>query len=91
MIPALVVAALAAYRATRLVVTDSIFDRPRNWVFTHAPAKIGEFVDCPHCVGVWAAGAAAAVVLGAPDLGPKILSPLAVAGAVSLLASWDGR
>lgn len=85
------VVALAAYRLTRLLVTDTILDRPRNWLFTHAPAKIGELLDCPHCLGVWVGAGCTLLVLLARYNGPWILMPFAAAGIVSLLAHYDGR
>jgi hypothetical protein len=33
----LVILALAAFRLTTLIVTDSILDRPRNWLHRHFP------------------------------------------------------
>lgn len=88
---ALVIVTLAAHRLTRLVVTDTILDAPRNWVFTHAPVRISELINCPHCTGFWAALACVCVYLAAPDVGLKVLAPFTAAGGVSLLAGWDGR
>ena len=86
-----IIVALAAYRVTRLVVTDTLLNRPRDWVFTHAPLKVAELIDCPHCVGVWAAGATTAIYLLAPDIGLKCLLPFAAAGVVSIIATFDRR
>ena len=75
--------ALAAYRVTRLVVEDGITAplRIRAWERVGYPdqSALGYALDCPHCVGVWAAG----TVLLLPR---PLRYALALAAVVSLLA-----
>lgn len=87
----LIIVALAAYRLTRLLTDDAILDGPRNWIFTHAPPKIGELLNCVHCTGVWVGVVCVALVLLFPFVGPRVLLFAAIPGAVSLLAARDGR
>lgn len=96
----LLILALAAYRVTRLITEDSIFDTPRNrllaWLETHRLGKVAEALSCHWCTGVWASLAVYAVWLTATDTGGDW--PLAahgiyvasVAGAQGLLGSWEG-
>jgi hypothetical protein len=88
---AVIIVALAAYRITRLIVTDAILDAPRNWLFTHSPTKIAELLDCPHCVGVWVGGVAAVFYLVARVVTVWLALPFAFAAVVSLVAALDGR
>jgi len=51
-----VLLALAAYRLTRLVVEDVIFEQPREALFRRFPpesSKIGYLFTCYHCMGLW--------------------------------------
>ncbi|MGL4998065.1 MAG: DUF1360 domain-containing protein [Cetobacterium sp.] len=53
-----VLLALAAYRLTRLIVEDTIFERPREALFNRFPpesTKIGYLFTCYHCMGLWIA------------------------------------
>lgn len=61
----LLVATLAAYRWTRLVVADSLLDGWRTRWFRRFPPTgtpprrghpLGQLVDCPWCIGFWIAG-----------------------------------
>ena len=79
----LAVNGLAVYRATRLAGHDVIFDRPRNWL-KHRSIRWWDFVTCPWCFGMWAAGAA--VVLTATV--PNVWVYPATVGALSAAAGW---
>lgn len=52
-----IVAGFAAYRASRLVNTDTIFDEPRMkiraWLATHDHPKLLEGFNCGYCLSVW--------------------------------------
>jgi hypothetical protein len=52
-------AGLAAYRITRFIVADTIFDRPRervqNWLLENDHPKLNEGLACGYCVSVWVA------------------------------------
>lgn len=55
---ALFVASLATARATRLIVDDTIGDRPRLWLIRNAPKIIVSLFTCPWCISGWIALAA---------------------------------
>lgn len=83
----LVLAALAAYRLTRLVVEDTITEDLRNRLLNKVErgSKTETLLTCPYCAGFWVAGA---VVL-ATRLPAPLLSWWAIAGATSLIAEFD--
>lgn len=90
----LAVAALASFRVTRLVTTDTIADRPRRavqaWALTNRHAKLEQLVSCSYCAGFWVT---LAVVLFARcgKFGRLAVEAFAVAGAQSLLSAADVR
>lgn len=47
------IAALACARATRLIVKDSILDRPRTYWQSEAPEWLTKLLDCPWCISGW--------------------------------------
>lgn len=90
----IVLAALAVFRLTRLVVADDITLRPRTWIVHQLDraghSKAAELFDCPWCASFWVAipvTVAAYHLDGAWFDAPAIvLGCSAVAG---LLASWE--
>lgn len=55
---ALIILALAVFRITRLITTDTIFDRPRNWLFNKFPPErsaFGYLFTCNWCMSIWTA------------------------------------
>ena len=67
---------------------DDGADRPGfgGWVRD----KIGTLLSCPWCVGFWVAVAAVAWWAELPDA-RWVLVPWAVAGAASILSTWERR
>jgi len=55
MIADLLIDIAAAHRITRLIVDDTIADRPRAWLHARLPAKAVEGLGCYWCVGWWVA------------------------------------
>jgi hypothetical protein len=88
----LLIASLAAFRIARLVVVDSILDRPRSFVVVRSPRLVGELLSCEWCVSVWASGvlvvglAASGLVTGWWLLW---LGWPAIAGAAGLMGRWS--
>lgn len=81
-------AGLAAYRITRFIVADTIFDRPRdrvhNWLLTRGYEKLHEGVSCGYCVSVWVSFFVALV------RGPRtVKKTLAISGIAALVWSVD--
>lgn len=55
----LVAVTFAAYRLTRLIVVDTILDRPREALFRRwSPDAhwFGALISCPFCAGWWCSG-----------------------------------
>jgi hypothetical protein len=94
----LVVDAAAAYRLTRLVVSDSITSTPRNAAlrWTDAPgrgaqlrSRLGELLECYWCSGLWISAAVVAARRTIPDLWSPIARALALSTAVGLVGGSD--
>lgn len=84
---ALIALILAAYRLTRLVVSDSVpFEPLRNKA---QGTKLGELLTCPFCVSVWVGGflAAGQGLVGDEWAWQVFVGAMALSGAVSLVAS----
>jgi len=91
MIVALVLAALACYRATRIVTTDRIADRPRDWVIGRWPGSFGYLVTCDWCASIWLGVpfAAVAVVWPTNRVVLVVLAALAVSAVTGRLADSE--
>ena len=95
--------ALAGYRATQLVVHDSILDPARTRVDTWQQQRpqsayreaVVTLISCVYCAGWWLSGALLAtwlLVTGRWDTAPVLVHGvewLAVAGGAALLNRWD--
>lgn len=102
-IPVLLLLALAAYRATQLIVHDTILDTPRTALATwHANrpdstlrGALVTLISCIYCAGWWISGAlltAWLLTTGQWHDAPLIVHGiewLAVAGAAALAGRWD--
>lgn len=102
-----VIAALAAYRVTRLVTTDKIteplFERlrwglERRWHRKHAGgsdtdwnSKLAFMLSCPWCLGFWVSGVFAVVLSVANVLDYPILTWLAMSTIVGFLGNIDSE
>jgi hypothetical protein len=88
---ALLTITLAAYRVTRLVVADTISERPRRRILLAVPA-LASFLGCMWCAGLWvaaatvAAGWACGLIPGGRWYAPETLAASTVIG---LLATVD--
>lgn len=82
------IAVLAVYRITRLITTDVIANRPREWIEEHV--KAGGFWDelmhCAWCVSFWVGCMVAVLVAVAPGLSPWLLLPWAASAVAGLLS-----
>lgn len=84
----LVVSALAVYRLTRLVVADTILDRPRAALAGRSD-RMGVFITCPWCVSVWVA-AGWALLLGLLPVAALVVGvALAWSAVAGLLSSME--
>jgi len=62
----LVVISLLVYRVNRLIIRDTIFDKPRaafiNWALPRrGGSAVVDLITCPFCLGVWVSAVATAV------------------------------
>lgn len=89
--------ALATYRLTRLITTDTITEDLREKVWDRYPpesTKLGYLLTCDHCASVYAAAAVSTLAVAAasptarrhhgPVVAGVLLGTLALSGAVSL-------
>lgn len=102
-LPELLLLAFAGYRATQLVVHDTLIDRARDRVHAwHAAspsgtvrAALATLIACIYCAGWWVAGALLTAWLLTTDQwhdAPLLVHGvewLAVAGGSVLLNRWD--
>jgi hypothetical protein len=81
---------LACFRITRLIVQDTIADRPRNWVIQRS-TWLGELVSCPWCASFYVALGAAALFLLWPATAVLLCLPWALAALAALPATFGGH
>lgn len=100
---ALIALGVASYRATHLVVHDSILDPARNQLFDWYNLKpeskprdlLTTLISCAYCAGWWVSGTVLAVYLTAThgwDDAPLLVHGIewfAVAGIQALLNRWN--
>jgi hypothetical protein len=89
----LIVFALAAFRLTRIITTDTIADNFRQWLWSkYDPStKLGYLITCNWCTGFWVS---VLIVLGAlvlPQLTFVVSLVLAISALVGLLSAWAER
>lgn len=85
--------ALACARASRLVTTDTITARPREWITERADARaltrpLAALLDCDWCVTVWAAAALAALDALAGGALDALAAALAPTGGAPAALAW---
>ncbi len=96
----LIIVTLGAWRAWRVISTDTILDWPRDRILgtitlaggvTHYKRKhLADFVGCAWCLGFWLAlGAAAAWHWWSKDNTVLISIPLAASAAIGLITNLD--
>lgn len=86
------VAALAAYRVTRLITADRIALPLRRWVDRRFgdDSSLGYFVRCPWCVGWYVSGVTVLAVDSVESVPVPLLAVLAMSTVVGLLAELAG-
>lgn len=80
---------LAVLRITRLLAEDTILDKPRDWVVLNAPDKLAYLVTCPHCLSIYAGGAAVLLRTVAPRAWNALATALALSAVTSIKAELD--
>lgn len=86
-----VLLALAVYRTTRFLVTDSLTEMPRLRLAAAMPtgSKVTELAECPFCVSFWVSLAWLLIWHGWGGVGEALLLLWGLAGAAALLAGLD--
>ena len=85
----LIVAAFTTFQLTRLVVRDSIFDRPRGWIVGRAPEWFVELITCPWCVSAYLAAGVVAVLNVSVSTPAPIVLWLSIWGMATLIYQWS--
>jgi hypothetical protein len=89
----LIVLTLACFRIAMLVAQDTIWAGTREKILFWTMVgplwrkKLGELIECPYCVGVWAAFILVAMCGSADSIGEYLVSVLAVSGGQAFLVS----
>jgi len=86
------IAALAAYRLTRLITVDRIMLPMRRQVDRRFgdDSSLGYFVRCPWCVGWYVSGVTVIALDSVESVPVPVLSVFAVAAVVGVLAELVG-
>lgn len=84
----IVLLVLAAYRITRLLIEDVIFDAPREAIWRKFPpetTKIGYLFTCYWCLSLWVAGLVVVLYLLIPVPTLVVAAILAISAVVGMI------
>ena len=89
----LVVLALAAYRITRLLVEDVVFEPVREFIWKRKPVstKFGYLWTCYWCMGTWVSTFWFASWVIAPELVVVLSLILSISAIIGLISAWTER
>lgn len=84
-----IILALAAFRLTRLITTDTIFESAREKVWKKYPphTKLGYLITCNWCSGLWAAAFLVMLYLLAQPVAYVVSLVLSISALVGLVAN----
>lgn len=85
-----VILALATFRLTRLITTDTIFDPIREKIWNKFPPNrinIGYLITCDWCTSIWVAPLVVIAYLLAPQVVFVVSLVLATSAVVGILAA----
>jgi hypothetical protein len=85
----LVILSLAAFRLTRFVTTDTIFNRQRSFIWRKFPpesTKLGYLITCPWCIGVWLSSLVYLSYIIFPEQTIAVCSVLCISAIVGLVS-----
>lgn len=88
----LVILALAAYRVTRMITHDTIFNRLRERIWRVSPPekeRLGYWITCEWCSGVWVASTAIFMYTIVSEATVIVCSALAVSAIVGIMYRID--
>lgn len=85
--------ALAGYRIVRFIQIDTLFDRPREWLWhqlkTRRTRKLRKLLDCPWCLSVHVAALVYVADIHGGLVSEYTLNILALSSIVGFLAWLD--
>jgi hypothetical protein len=77
---------VAVFRLTRLVTTDTITEKPRQWVKRHWGMGAFDFVVCPWCTSIWLAAGVVLLTVFAPHQWQYVAYVLVCSAVAGVLA-----
>lgn len=86
--------ALAAFRLTRLLITDQIFSRLRETIWSKFPptdSKFGYLFTCMWCMSVWTASLLLLSSIIMPTVTLYLCIVLAISAISGLIAAYEDR
>ncbi len=88
-----VIISLAAFRVTRFITTDVVFEPVRNKIWKKFPpnTKIGYLITCDWCTGFWVSVLFTIMMITLPLVTLVVSLVLALAAVIGLLSAWIER
>jgi hypothetical protein len=88
-----VIISLAAFRLTRLITTDTVFEGIRNRIWNKFPPSkgIGYLITCNWCTGFWVSALFVLMLLILPLPTLVVSLVLAISAVIGLLSTWIER
>lgn len=89
-----VIAGLAVYRLTRLIIRDEILSTPRNFFWSKFPPEsslLGYLLTCPWCISIWVASILQISSIIIPEATYAVEIVLALSAVAGLLTAYEER
>jgi hypothetical protein len=84
----LIILALAAWRITRFLIEDHLFEPLRDRIWSKFPpesTKIGYFFSCPWCMGFWVSAVVVVLYTLVPVVALPVFTVFALSAIVGLI------
>jgi len=86
-----IILGLAVYRATRLIIEDTVLEKARNWVWKKSSPKkpgIGYLITCYWCTSFWIASLVVISYIIVPIATTAVCMILALSAVAGLITAW---
>lgn len=86
-----IILSLAVYRASRLIIEDTVLDRFRNWVwsrFSPDGGGLGYLITCYWCVSFWISSLVIVSYIIVPIPTIAVCAVLALSAAAGVITAW---
>lgn len=86
-----IILSLAVYRASRLIIEDTVLDRFRNWVwsrFSPDSAGVGYLITCYWCVSFWVSSLVIVSYIIVPIPTIAVCAVFALSAAAGIITAW---